>query len=97
MVVNDLDIDRPSLAPPKADPPLIIDADRILPGSGPAQLLQAIARRIQQVFELIGRIMRAQLAPSSILQAGRKPAAPLSVPQTLGIAINETEDHDRSA
>jgi hypothetical protein len=38
--------------PPKADPPLIVDPDRMLPGTCPAQSLQSIAWRRCQRLQL---------------------------------------------
>jgi hypothetical protein len=56
VVVDDLDILSIPLSPPKTDPPLIVDADAVLPRTIARQLLQAIARRTPKVFQGFSRI-----------------------------------------
>lgn len=62
MVVDDLDVRRAGRGPAKADAVLIVDADAVLAGAIPLQVLQAIPRRHAQVTEPPGDHQLAQLA-----------------------------------
>ena len=62
MVVNDLNPFWTSVAPPKADSPLIVDSDTVLPRTITAQTLEPVARRNPEVFQTTRSINLAQLA-----------------------------------
>jgi hypothetical protein len=49
MVIHDLDIYWPGLRPGEANPPLVVDADAVLPGAVAPQQFQAVARRGSEV------------------------------------------------
>jgi hypothetical protein len=55
MVVDDFDIARTFLCPPKADAPLVVDPDRMLPQTIAGQRFKPISRKRTQV----GKIARA--------------------------------------
>lgn len=93
MVVNEFDTVRVTLCPPEADPPLIVDADTVLPGSIPAELLEAVSGRRAQVIEGLGRIENDQLSQHHALQRTRVPPNSLTSEQPLRVAISETLDH----
>jgi len=44
MVINDLNVVSVTLVPRKANPPLIIDPDAVLPSAIPAQRFQPVSR-----------------------------------------------------
>ena len=50
MVVNDLNPFWTSVAPPKADSPLIVDSDTVLARTITAQTLEPIARRNPKIL-----------------------------------------------
>lgn len=56
MIIYNLNIFRCIIAPVKADSPLCINPDAVLPGTISRKLLQSISGRIAKVSELPGRI-----------------------------------------
>ena len=56
MVVHNLNIDRTTIRPRKANAELIIDPDAMLALSVTAQLLQAVSRRRPHVLERRGPV-----------------------------------------
>jgi len=51
MIIHDLDLLRPLIAPPEHDPPLIVYPDRMLSSQVPSQGFQAISRRHYEIAE----------------------------------------------
>ncbi len=51
MIVSDLDVVRITVLPGKADPPLIVDTDTVLPCAIPLELLEPVARRYAKVVK----------------------------------------------
>ena len=62
MVVNDLNPFWTSVAPPKADSPLIVDSDTVLPRTITAQTLKPIARRDPEILQTTRSVNLTQLA-----------------------------------
>jgi hypothetical protein len=62
MVVDDLDILR-SILPAKADPPLVVDRDRLGIAAVATELLKPIARRHVEVVDAFRRIEHVELTP----------------------------------
>ena len=63
MVIHNLHLVGAIIAPYEANPPLIIDADRVLPGSVPQQGFQAVARRGTKIIQRLCRVQDGQLPP----------------------------------
>ena len=61
VVVDDLDVGRSGVGPGEADPPLLVDADAVLPGSVSAKCLKAVAGRHSEVVEDLGGVQHHQL------------------------------------
>jgi hypothetical protein len=61
MIVDDLNILRGIIMPAKADPPLAVDPDAVLPCTVAAEFLQAIPGRIPQVAYLPRSVDHQQL------------------------------------
>jgi hypothetical protein len=59
-------------APDKANPPLLVDADAVLPGPIPPEDFQMIAGRIPQVIHCVGGIQLAQLPQGAFLNISRQ-------------------------
>jgi hypothetical protein len=78
VVVGDLDIVRVAVLPPKADAPLIVDVNAVLPGSIPFELLQAIARRDAQVVEQLCSVDEPELPQHDPLELYGKSADPFA-------------------
>lgn len=76
MIIRDLYIKGIPFSPFKADPPLIIDADAVLPRPISGKLFQPVRRRDSQIVERYGVIQHSQLAQSNLLnvrwQSARK-------------------------
>src|SRR5262245_172139 len=96
MIIHHLDLLRPLLCPPEHDPPLIVDADRVLAGEVPSQSFQSVARRCHKITEPCGIVQLHQLSPSDLGNIGRKPLgnAPLAEDQRRERA---PEGHDHGA
>jgi len=58
MVINDLDIPGVLVAPDKADAPLVVDADAVLPFPVAFQRFKAVAGRGTKIVENCRRIDR---------------------------------------
>jgi hypothetical protein len=56
VVVHDLNVPRGAFSPFEAYPPLIIDADAVLPMTVAEQRFEAVARRHSQVVDSPGSI-----------------------------------------
>jgi hypothetical protein len=77
MVVYNLNVVRVAVSPDEAEPPLIVDADTVLPGSITYQRLQVIRRRLPEILQLERRRQRAHLAARHLLFAVVDSAADL--------------------
>ncbi len=93
MVIDNLDLERVRSLPSKADPPLLVDSNAVLPGAIAFQRFQAIARRHAQVIEAPGLIQQQELAPSHALNPGRESPRRLILEQALGLHAGEASYH----
>lgn len=89
MVVNDLNPFWTSVAPPKADSPLIVDSDTVLPRTITAQTLEPVARRNPEVFQTTRSINLAQLAQRNAHDARIEGRNRLPRKQALSLTIPE--------
>jgi hypothetical protein len=65
VIVAKLDIERVSLGPPKAYPPLIVYGDRPLPASVTMKLVQSIPRRKAKIVETTGFVDEVEFLHSA--------------------------------
>jgi hypothetical protein len=93
MVVHNLDVMCLSRLPPKAEPPLIVNADAVLAGSIPSQLLQSVARRTSEIVRRLGSVQDHELAQGGPLNRQRPSAHPLALEDPLGVLIPEAPYH----
>lgn len=93
MIVYDLDVLRRAVFPAKADPPLLIDANAVLPRPIALELLQSIPGWYPQFIESDRGIEQQQFAKHHAPQRGRKTPHWLAIKEPLTIAIGETGDH----
>jgi hypothetical protein len=63
VIVNDLDVEGVCTFPAKADPPLIVDADTVLPFALALQRFESVARRYPKIIES-KRSMQVQQLPA---------------------------------
>ncbi len=61
MVADDLNLFRAAVAPYETNPPLVIDADRMLPSTVAFERLKPIARWLTQIVQRAGIIEQQQL------------------------------------
>jgi hypothetical protein len=93
MVVNDLDFVGVSSAPGKADAPLIIDANAVLPLSIPFQALEAISRQCRKRSDISCGIENVQFAKRRALDR-LESANRLPLKKALGIRAAEGPYHN---
>ena len=93
MVIDNLNVVRVAQAPPKADPPLSVDADAVLPGSVPLQLFQSVRRRYAQVIERRRGVEHAELPKGGTLYVGAQSPDRSALEKTLSVSILEALDH----
>jgi hypothetical protein len=72
MIVNYFHVFRSCISPPKDDPPLIIDTDRMLTSQITLERLQSIARRDPKVVQSAGAIDLDKLASGDFDEIRRK-------------------------
>ena len=56
MIIHNLRLLRVAGPPHETDPPLIVDADAVLPFAVRVQRLQPVARRDTQIVQSLGRV-----------------------------------------
>ena len=78
MIVGDLDIPGRAIAPYKAEPPLIVDANAVLALTIAAQSLQTVTGRHPQIVQLPGGINAQKLRAGAPLNLYRKPSHPVA-------------------
>jgi len=73
-MVDDLDIGWPSFYPAEANPPLVVDPDRMLADTIATQLLQMVRRRRREVVQPLGSIQQPTFPKRDRLDVGRQPS-----------------------
>ncbi len=95
MIIDDLDVERASLFPPKADPPSFVDPDAVLTLPVPLQGLESVTRRRVQVPQRAGAVKIHQFPPRRSLE-GLESSHGQIVEQVLGFSVFEGLDHGQS-
>src|SRR5437868_12824238 len=80
VIIDDLDLVRMAFLPDKANPPLIVDPDRVLPASITSESLKPIGGRHTQIIEPSGIVEKTQLAKRASLNVRRQPATGVARP-----------------
>ena len=93
VIIDNRDVVRVALTPRETDPPLVVDANAVLPGPIAAELLQAVAWWDAKVIENFGCVDRDELAEHGSAQLGGVPPNGFAAEQALGLAIAEALDH----
>jgi hypothetical protein len=92
MVIYDFDIVRLTIDPAKTNAPLIVDPDRMLPGSTATQGLQPVAGRNAEIVQSGGSVKQQKLAADDTFDR-RKAADRPVVEEQFGIALREGSNH----
>ena len=95
MIIDDRNGVCISALPAKADAPLIIHANAVLPRAIALQLFQAIAGRYAKIVQTFCCVYDHELAQHRTLQLGGETSNPRSLEQPLGVGIGEALDHLR--
>jgi len=93
MVINDLDVMRITAFPNKADTPLLIDPDTVLPFSVMMQSLKVVGRRNSQGLENARGIENLELDHRRSLDRLRQPAGEPPGKKLLSLLAFERLDH----
>jgi hypothetical protein len=92
VVIDDLDGLGTRLLPSKADAPLIVDADTVLPSSFSRKGLESIPWRHLEIIEPGCNLQLPKLSPGNRLDV-HKPPDPLAPAKSLRIRATERPDH----
>jgi len=92
VVIHDFYVFSACFRPAKADAPLIIDANAVLPAAPALQGFKAIARRHPQVIQAARDLELSELSPRHGSDICESPDA-LSLGQCLSVGALERSDH----
>jgi len=92
VVVDDLNVSGSGIGPAEAEPPLLVDADAVLPSSIAAELLEPVGWRHSEVVQRCRTVEHGELDPCSSLKFGMELRV-LTQPYTFGLVIGEGADH----
>jgi hypothetical protein len=84
---------RSSLIPDKADPPLIIDPNRMLSPTVHSECFEPIARGHSKIAEYPGLIQKTKLSKRDVLDISRQFSAPTAGPDQFCFGIGEALNH----
>jgi hypothetical protein len=93
MIVYDLNFVSVALAPPKANPPLVVDADAVLAFTWALQGFERIAWWYSQLPQFCRRLQDQQLPSGIALNVRRKSAGQLCPKKSLRFRARETQNH----
>jgi len=93
MVINNLNLICITILPDKANPPLIVDPDTVLPLAVMFQLLQSVSRRYSQFIDNRYRIQDQKFSGSPPPNVIRKPPRALALKQPFRIRVCKRLDH----
>ncbi len=94
MIIYDLDVEYIPVLPAKAYPPLIVDADAVLPLAVAFQGLQPVSRWNPKILQASRLVQIQQLTPGDTLD-GPEAGHIQIIEQRLGPGIAEGADHSR--
>ena len=92
MIVRNLDVERIAIDPVKADPPLLVDPDAVLPLAITAKLFEPIAW-VGQIAQFFGAPKKSQLAECRTLDILRKPRRSDAIEDAFGVGISKAANH----
>jgi hypothetical protein len=93
MVIDDLYVVGAISAPNKTDPPLIIDADAVLPSAATPQSLQPVSRRDTQIGKGVGIIDHIQLSGRDRRNRAQMLRKPPALEEGLSVLASEALYH----
>lgn len=96
MVVNDLHVVGVTIAPAKADAPLIVDSYAVLPCTVSPELLEPVPRWDPEISQSLRSIEQQQLPKGQVQDRRWPPAHTLPVEDAFGVPTPEALDHLRN-
>lgn len=93
MIIHYFNVVRVASLPFKADTPLIVNPNTVLPQAVPGQFFQAIGRGDTQVFQSHSPMQHTQFAQRYLLYIGGQLVGTLAVEQLFGFFGLERPDH----
>jgi hypothetical protein len=93
VVVYNFNVVRIAISPDEAQPPLIVDPDAVLPCPVADQCLQAVRRRLAEIFEPSRRRQYAKFASGHLCQVAREALRHPIIPNRRGALICKGPDH----
>ena len=88
MVVHNLNVIGATVTPPKADAPLVVDANTVLTSPLPLECFKQIARRYTKIVQPRSDVNLEELAPRGIGNVG-KALNQAVVKEGLGVSVAE--------
>jgi hypothetical protein len=96
VIVDDFNVVRVAVRPPKAHTPLIVDPNAVLAEAVAVQFLQAIPRRKPQFIEANCSVDLHELPQHDTPQIRRKMTDGFAAPQALGVSVRKASDHPKA-
>ena len=96
MIVDDFDVRRACFRPAKTDPPLIVDANAVLPHSIALESLQAIAGRRAQRRQQRRGVEHVELARGDFRERPPRRRDDAVAEKSFGADVSEIDDHGAS-
>ena len=93
MVIDDLNLVRVSVAPDKADAPLVVDADAVRSGSSALEGFEPVTRRHPQILQMFRLVEPDQFAQGDALDFSRQFSRRDFQPNLLSLLRAERLDH----
>jgi len=93
MVVGHLDVVGVAVDEAEANPPLVVDCDRVLSLSVGAEFVEPVARRNPEIVEAIRQVDVLELSPGSPENLRRQSPRPTRREKGLRVPIREGLDH----
>jgi len=94
MIVRNFHAISVFIVPLKADTPLVVDANTVLPGAVAAQFFQPVGRRHTQICQRQGIVEHPQLSQRDLLDFRRQFARTFEPENLAGLFVMEGFDHD---
>jgi len=96
MIINDLNVVSISFSKTKANSPLIVDRNGVLPRPPSSHCMKPVAGRHSQILQARSKIDILEPSDGSSEDLRRKPSWSTSGLQLLRVPVREGLDHDRS-
>ena len=95
MIIYNFNFVRVAVHPFEADPPLLVDADAVLPFSAAPQGFQPVSRRDSEILEANRSVQKLQSVERSFLDVAWQFAGELALPDSLSLTALKAGDQRR--